>query len=291
MQVRALPPDRVAAVGELLDPTPYALVGSLGRGGMAEVFVVEHEHLGRRFALKLIHEPLARQPGFTRRFQLEARALARVQHLHVVSVTDFWLAPGDVPCLVMELLQGNNLAQELRLRRRLPVDQALRIACQALEGLAAVHSAGLVHRDIKPANVFLHRFDRLEAPLVKLLDFGLARVLFTASPAGLSNGMNTTTGRLVGSPRYLSPEGLRGERVDHRADLYGVGLILFEMLTGEGPEDESSPLSTQLGASFPRPLDGILRKALDPDPARRHPSAEAFLADLQSLRRTVKDDP
>lgn len=285
MPIREVPAPRARAVAKLLEGTPYVLVGSLGAGGMGEVFVVLHEFLGRRFALKLVHDHLIEHRGAVERLRLEARAMAQLQHPHVVEVVDFWIT-GGVPCLVLELLEGTSLAGELRRVRRLPVERAVRIGCEALSGLAAAHAAGVVHRDIKPENLFLDTSGALDPaePTVKILDFGVARILEPPPDVSVES---TSTGSLVGSARYMSPEARRAEKLDHRTDIYSMGVVLYEMLVGEGPFDygrqELELPSRRLGTVIPEKLDRIVARALQLDREQRYPSAQEFLADLETL--------
>ncbi len=286
MAIRQVSAARAQAISKLLEGTPYTLVGSLGAGAMGEVFVILDELLLKRFALKLVHEHLIEQRGVVERLHLEARAIAQLQHPHVVELVDFWVSDGT-PCLVLELLEGRSLAEELRRVRRLPVEQAVRIGCEALSGLAAAHAAGIVHRDIKPENLFLDTSSALDPaePTVKVLDFGVARVL---EPPPDLPGIGTSTGSLVGSIRYMSPEAHRAEELDHRTDVFSVGVVVYETLVGEGPFDyerqQLEPPSRRLGAVIPPELDAILARALQFEREQRYPSAQDFLADLMTLR-------
>lgn len=286
MPLYQVPATRAQRVAQLLEGTRYSLVGSLGAGAMGEVFVILDELLLKRFALKLVHEHLIEQRGVVERLHLEACALAQLRHPHVVELVDFWVTDGT-PCLVLKLLEGTSLAEELRRVRRLPVEQAVRIGCEALSGLAAAHVAGIVHRDVKPENLFLDTSSALDPaePTVKILDFGVARVL--EPPPDLPR-IGTSTGSLVGSIRYMSPEAHRAEELDHRTDTFSMGVVLYEMLVGEGPFDYErqrlEPPSRRLGAVIPRELDAILARALRFEREQRYPSAQEFLADLMTLR-------
>jgi serine/threonine-protein kinase len=247
---------------------------------MGEVHVVEHTHLGCSFALKVLHPRLGR---FADRFRVEAQALGCVNHPNVVGVVDFWITPSSVPCIIMDLLNGHTLAREFEDRRGLPIAEAIDLSCQTLAALSAAHSAGLVHRDIKPENLFLHQ-EPGGGRVLKVLDFGLTRVLprseakFPRPPA-----IPTDTGTVVGSPRYMSPEAARGERVDGRADLYAVGLILYEMLCGVGPydhDDVALPPSRRSQPAVPAELDGIVMRAIDERPSDRFQTADEMLCEL-----------
>jgi serine/threonine-protein kinase len=272
------------SIDELLEGTPYRPLERLGIGGMGVVYAVEHGLMLRRFALKVMHHHLADRRDAEERFRLEAQTLARASHPNVVEVFDFWSGAAERWFVVMELLSGRTLARELRERERLPYTEAVEITLQTLSALSAAHALGLVHRDIKPENLFLQEGYRRRRN-VKVLDFGLVRLMPGHAGGSLSlPSIPTKTGTVVGSPRYLSPEALRGERAGPASDLYSVGLVLHQMLTGRGPFDagESAvlPLSTYIDDVFPAALDDVIRRALSPAASERHASAEDFARDL-----------
>lgn len=270
----------------MLEPTPYRALRVLGRGKYGTVYAVEHEFLGKVFALKVLHARLASKQMLDR-VRLEAQAMARLRHPNVVQVVDFWTAPNGLPCVVMELLKGQTLAHELEDRVRLPEHEAVNLARQLLRPLAEAHALGIVHRDLTPDNLFLHEVPE-QGRVLKVLDFGLARVLPNMSelaPHPLAD--RTRTGAAVGSPRYMSPEGARGERVDHRADLYSVGMILYEMLVGHGPFDAGFatllPPSHYLDSPLSPPLDELVLQALHERLEHRYQSAADFLEALDTV--------
>lgn len=270
-------------VTPLLVGTPYRALRFLGRGGMGEVWVVEHQTLRRRFALKILRSRFKR---FADRMRVEAETMGRLSHPNVVDVIDFWVADDGRACVVMELLHGRTLWDELAERVRLPVSEALPIARQTLSALAAAHAIGVVHRDIKPENLFLH-----QAPgagrVLKVLDFGMARILPQRPDGGPQPPeVPTATGAIVGSPRFMSPEGGRGERVDARADLFSVGVILYVMLVGQGPYDyDTHPQapSHALGQQLRAGLDDLVLRSIREVPAERYQTAEEFLRELTPL--------
>lgn len=275
-------PDALAA---LLAATPYRALSFLGSGGMGAVWVVEHGLLRKRFALKVLHPHLSR---FADRMRVEAETMGRVSHPGIVEVVDFWIASDGRPCLVMELLSGRTLWDELAERGRLPLAEALDITRQILSALVAAHALGVVHRDIKPENVFLH-----EAPgfgrVTKVLDFGIARVLPDASPiAPAPSELRTVTGAPVGSPRFMSPEAWRGAKLDARADLYSLGILLYVMVAGQGPFDAghtaAEPPSKYAGSAVSG-LDAIVLRAIEDSPEARYQSAADLLAALRPLFR------
>jgi serine/threonine-protein kinase len=274
-------------LAQLLAPTPYVVRGPLGRGGAGAVYEVEHSFLGRRFALKVLHPHLAASPGLADRMRVEAQALGRLRHPNVVDVVDFWISSDGIPCVVMELLKGKTLHAELRERRRLPASEALELLSQGLRGLTAAHALGVVHRDIKPENLFLHQEQGLGARL-KILDFGWARLMPGASTRfPLPATVPTQTGDSVGTPLFMSPEGARGERVDLRADLYSMGLVLYAALGGFIPDTHASsiPLPSEYaeGDWYPPGLDEVVLRAIQAQPDARFQSAQEFLSALQPM--------
>lgn len=275
-------------ISRLLGGTPFQPVRALGRGAMGEVFVIRHEFLSREFALKVLH-----RPEYADRFRVEAEIMGRLSHPHIVEVVDYWVADDGRPCIVMELLQGWTLADELGSRGRLPVPESVLLTRQALSALGAAHELGIVHRDIKPENLFLH-----DAPgygrVLKVLDFGIARLLLpTEARTPAAAALATATGALVGSPRFMSPEAARGERVDARADLYSVALVLYLMIAGTGAFDSGAmdppPLALQRETYVPAELDAIILRALREDPSHRFPSARDFSVALRPFARRAAE--
>lgn len=292
--MRARPPAALTGneLERLLSSTPYVARGLLGRGGAGSVYEVEHSFLGRRFAVKVLHPYVALTPGLPDRMRLEAQALGRLRHPNIVDVIDFWIADDGTPCVVMELLRGRTLHAELRKRERLPATEVLELASQALRGLTAAHAMGIVHRDIKPENLFLHQEAGL-GPRLKILDFGWARVLPDFSERSLSPAaLPTQTGATVGSPLFMSPEGARGEKVDFRADLYSLGVVMYASLGGFIPDTHSNeiPLPSHFaeGDWYPPGLDELIIRAIQRDPSARYQSAQEMLAALQPLPRGSK---
>ncbi|WP_437939873.1 protein kinase domain-containing protein [Sorangium sp. So ce341] len=205
----------------------YKLVRRLGEGSMGVVWAALNLSTSREVALKLIHRP---DPELRRRLQREGRNGGALRHGNVIDMYDMGETEFGEPFLVMQLLTGETLAELLQRRRRLDADVAAAIGRDVARGLAAVHAAHIVHRDLKPANIFLHREPDMDEPVVKVLDFGVAKNL------SVNDGIRTATGGAVGSPLYMSPEQVRAEpNVDHRADIWALGVVLFEMLTGMRP--------------------------------------------------------
>ncbi len=279
------PPRREGDLGCL---GPYPLEAELGRGGMGIVFRGRDEGLGRTVAVKVLRPELDTGPARAR-FVREAQAMARVRHDHVVGVYAVADPAGAQPYFLMEYLAGPSLAGRLQPGRPLDPREAAALAAQMADGLAAAHAAGLVHRDIKPSNVLLDP----DTGRAKIADFGLARL--TTVPNDL-----TQEGVLVGTPAYMSPEQARGEEPDARADVYGLGAALYEMLTGATPFrgaphmvlrqvlDEEPRPPRRLNDAVPRDLETVCLKAMAREPARRYPTARDLADDL---RRFLKGEP
>ncbi|HEX4354890.1 MAG TPA: protein kinase, partial [Polyangiales bacterium] len=218
-------------IGQSIDGR-YRLEAQIGVGGLGTVYRATHTKLDRAVAVKVLHESYGASAVQRARFEREAKALATVEHTNIVSVMDYGVAE-DRPYLVMELLEGETLSQRLK-RGPMPVEGAVSIAQQMLGALAFMHSGGLLHRDIKPSNVFIQRMhDGKER--VKVLDFGLAKFTAPVAPGSDADPTLTRDGSIVGTPAYMSPEQATGESVDPRSDVYAMGVILFQMLTGRLP--------------------------------------------------------
>ena len=209
------------------------LLGELGRGGMATVYRAHDEVLDRHIALKLLHPHLATDTAFLDRFRREARAAAALSHPNVVAVHD-WGETDDGAYLVLQLIEGPTLRQLLREHGRLSPEEAAGVLIPVARGLGAAHAAGMVHRDVKPENLLLGRDG-----IVRITDFGLARAVASASAT-------FGTDVLIGSPHYLSPEAVEGDRLDPRADVYALGVILFECLTGAPPHSAETAFATAM---------------------------------------------
>ena len=210
----------------------YRIVRLIGDGGMGTVYEARHEFLETTVALKFLHSELAQRAGLGSRFLQEARVSARIRSPHVTHVTDVDQTADGSPYLVMELLHGEPLQQAMDRRGKLPPEQAIDFALQILSGLESAHAIGVVHRDLKPDNVFI--VPATGGPLLKLIDFGIAKLRASTE---FQKGL-TRAGVIMGTPEYMAPEQLfAAENVDHRADLYSLGVILFEMLSGRRPTD------------------------------------------------------
>lgn len=246
----------------LVDVAPripgYRLVRLLGRGGMGRVFLCEDEGLGRRVAIKVISEGLCEDEEIIARFRREARAMAAVDHPNIARVYSIGEADG-LPYFVMQYVEGESLAARIARSRRLELEAALHVVHQALDALEAAWERKLVHRDLKPANILMDRHNRAH-----LVDFGLARPVESAESVTL-----TKAGQMLGTPAYMSPEQVRGEDVDFRSDLYSLGVIFFEMLTGARPFAGPSSMAVVLQhLQEPMPSLRAQRPDLAPDVER-----------------------
>ena len=272
----------------------YRILKKIGAGGMGEVFLAEDTKLERRVAIKIL---LTAQPSPAQvaRFQREARAAAALNHPNIVSVHELG-QDGHTPYVVMEWLEGRTLREELD-EGPLSLAAALSYARDIVQGVVAAHEKGICHRDLKPGNVFITNDGR-----VKILDFGLAQMkaidpVLAGGSDSAATGLVTTPGTMIGTTVYMSPEQLRGEPADHRSDIFAVGLILFELLTGARPFQEPTVVETmhatlkhpapldQIDPNVPRPLIDIIGRCLEKRPADRFESARDLAVALQTLAR------
>ncbi len=272
-------------VGEIINGK-YRLVRLIGEGGMGSVYEARHEYLGSAVALKFLDPDLARRPGLVARFLQEARVSASIRNPHVVQVSDVDQSSEGLPYLVMELLEGESLQRALSRTGRLPIPAALDIAAQILDGLDAAHNAHVVHRDLKPDNVFL--VPTRQGALAKLLDFGIAKLRISEE---FQKGL-TRPGVLMGTPEYMAPEqAFSADTADLRADLYSLGVIIFEMVTGRRPVSGDDPRIMAAGVlagrvpslldvdpSLPPALSAIVQRAMAGRPADRFSCANEMLA-------------
>jgi serine/threonine protein kinase len=261
----------------------YQIVRAVGRGGMGEVYEAMQVQLARRVALKTIRADLASRPELLARFRREAESAAALGHPNLVQVTDFQANPGEAAFLVMEMLDGATLAQVLAQEGRLDPARAAFIGVQLLSGLAAAHRAAIVHRDVKPANVFLQSTSAMR-DLVKVLDFGVAKLALEATPDGRAM---TQAGEVLGTLSYMAPEqAISGAAVDARTDIFGVGATLFHALSGVRPFDATEPGGgrTPLDRLAPwvhRDLAAVVERALQRSPDARWSTADDMAAALQ----------
>jgi tRNA A-37 threonylcarbamoyl transferase component Bud32 len=276
-------------VGVTLNAT-YKVERLLGEGGMGRVYLAQHQRIAqKRVAVKVLRSQAAEHPQVLARFRREAEAAAAISHPNVMSVLDVGVAPNGMPYIVCEYLDGIDLADHLKRVTRLESADALELVLELCRALAAAHASGVIHRDLKPANVFLvgdFGAGKLARPSVKLLDFGLSRFDAGDGQQGL-----TTTGLIMGTPMYMAPEQARGNAVDGRADVYGLGAMLFTMLTGRPPFDAETPQATVLALlnsepprprslvpSIPAPVEELIERAMQKEPSARFADMAAFEA-------------
>lgn len=292
------PPHEAGELGWL---GAYRITGVLGEGGMGFVFDAFDTHLHRRVALKVLKPELAANDSFRQRFLQEARAAAALPDEHIITIYQVGLE-NDVPFLAMKFLYGESLEQRLQRDGRLPYHEVLRIGREIALGLSAAHDRGLIHRDIKPANLWLEtppesgpsdntRLSCEYSYRLKLLDFGLARPIHDTRRL-------TATGLIVGTPQYLAPEQARGQALDHRCDLFSLGIVLYRMVTGILPFDGADTLAqltalataepqsiAELAPDVPAGLRDLIHQLLARDPAKRPPTARAVAEALRALEK------
>ncbi|HKQ74638.1 MAG TPA: protein kinase [Blastocatellia bacterium] len=284
----------------------YRLLSLLGKGGMGEVYLALDTRLNRNVAIKLLPARFTQDAGRVRRFEQEARAASALNHPNIITVYEIGEAPmesGSVDYIVTEYVEGDTLRQRMAnaTRNRMKIEGAVDIAAQVAAALTAAHEAGIAHRDIKPENVMVRRDG-----YVKVLDFGLAKLTEPSSPAvhtqvPTADGASTEAGVVMGTPRYMSPEQARGEKVDARTDIFSLGVMLYEMVAGRAPfsgattseviaailRDESPPLA-ECVPDAPPELERIVGQALRKNRADRYQNASDLSADLKQLQREME---
>jgi serine/threonine-protein kinase len=288
-------PGNDSLLGAIVDDR-YEVCAVLGEGGMGTVYKVRHTSLDRMFAMKVLRKDLARDRDLAARFTQEARATARIRHPNVVQITDFGRLGDDVPYFVMELLVGLPLSSALKAQGLLPIGVASDLVLKMAAALGAAHDAGIVHRDMKPENVFLvgHATPPGVPRDVRIVDFGAAKVM------GASR--LTKTGIVFGTPHFMSPEQGSGGEVDHRTDIYALGVIMFEIFTGRVPFEADTymgVLTQHMFVAPPRPsdisphakalgaLEGVILRALEKKPEARFGSMEELTAEIRRVVRVA----
>src|SRR5271165_4686927 len=272
---------------------PYEILTPLGVGGMGEVYRATDTKLGRDIALKVLPAEMAHDPERLARFRREAKALAQLDHPNIVTIHSVEEADG-VHFLTMQLVEGLPL-DRLIPASGLPVEQIVEIASALADALAAAHEKGIVHRDLKPANVMVSKEGR-----VKVLDFGLAKDVGASDPADatLTSDHRTQVGMVMGTPAYMSPEQTSGRPLDHRTDIFSMGVLLYEMATGRRPFEGTSsaelisailrdnpPAVTDARPDLPSDLTRIVRRCLEKDPRHRLQTARDVSNEFRDLAR------
>jgi serine/threonine protein kinase len=275
-----MPVERGSSLG------PYQIQFRLGSGGMGEVWRARDTRSGREVAIKVISQQAVGNPDLLRRFVSEAKAASALHHPNILTVHEIGESVSG-PYIVMEFVDGGTVRSLLN-DGPLPVSQAVDIAMQAADGVANAHAAGIVHRDLKPENLMI-----TSGGVVKILDFGLARSL---RPEDAADGGRTAAGMIVGTAAYVSPEQLRGEKATERSDVFALGVVLFEMATGENPFQRSNPIEmfgailrddppslAERASDAPEELTRTVHRALAKRPEDRHSTARELAEDLRSI--------
>jgi serine/threonine protein kinase len=269
----------------------YIVEAELGSGAMGVVYRARHTKLARSVALKVMHEHLMHEPALVLRFHREARLAAKLSHPNVAAVLDVGETDDRKHVMVLELVDGRSLAEIME--APLDADRIARFVAHLLRGLDHAHGAGLIHRDLKPENVLVELDDRGHE-VARIVDFGIAALQISDDPTRL-----TGTGMIIGTPLYMAPEQARGEHVDHRADLYALGIIMYEMLSGTSPfqgtamevavakmDKDPAPISVRApGVVVDRVLEAFMAKLIARDPDQRFATAHAALGVIETFRR------
>ena len=268
----------------------YVVQEEIARGGMGVIYKALDRTIDRIVAIKLVHAHLSGDPSFAQRFLREARAMGRLQHKNIVTIYAVEEERGT-QFLVMEYCQGKNLRENIRKQTTLPARDVLNLAQQLASALAYAHTQGVIHRDLKPANVLVDK-----KGTAKLTDFGIA--------AALDEAALTSAGQVIGTPEYMSPEQARGGKLDGRSDLYSLGIVMYEMLTGRTPYTESSgtsilaklaydrdELALQFPAHLPSLVQGVVRDLLRRNPDERISDADTLASQLHELLYTLPQGP
>jgi serine/threonine-protein kinase len=284
------------AAGQIIEGK-YRIVRVLGVGGMGSVYEGENTRIHRRVAIKVLHASVAQKGDFVQRFEREAQAAGRIGSQHIVEVLDLGNLPSGDRFMVMEFLEGEPLTNRIKRKGRLAPQECAFLAAQLLNGLAAAHQAGIIHRDLKPDNIFI--VQRGGSDFVKIVDFGVSK--FTNSGDDMSM---TRTGAVMGTPYYMSPEQARGQAIDHRSDVYSVGVVCYQALTGQLPfnAETFNELLFKIALETPEPIEkllpnfdpalaAIIRRSMERDPSHRFQSAAEFGAALTAYAAGAVPSP
>ncbi len=294
-------PPVVLEPGEIL-LEKFRIIELIGRGGMGSVFRVEHLMVSRNYALKCLSKSQTND-GTWRRFQNEVKAAHMLDHPNLIRVFEFGLLPGGQPFFLMEIVDGPTLADEIKRLGSLDLERALKIFIHVAFAIQYAHNHKVVHRDLKPSNIMLAKpLYEHEPEIVKVVDFGIAKLTGVDE---FNQQTLTKTGEIFGSPFYMSPEQCMGIAVDHRSDLYSLGCVFYETLTGAPPFIGDNALSTMmkhqsdshlslkeasLGRQFPEAMENIICKLLEKDPDNRYQNANALAEDLIALEKSMKSE-
>jgi len=266
----------------------YRVEALLGEGGMGLVYRVIHTRLNKPLAIKVLRRENTKDPEVLARFRREAESASGIGNQHIVDINDFGELDDGSTYFVMECLEGLDLIDAIDVVQRMPEDRAVHIAIQLCRALGAAHDAGIIHRDLKPENVFLIRRNDTE-DFVKVLDFGIAKV---------ANGPKrlTRAGEVLGTPHYMSPEQCEGDGVDHRTDIYALGVLLYEMVTGHVPHDADTMMGILTKQMYEDPippkvrvpqvsegLEQLIMRCLEKKPEQRYQTMQSIEVDLQRI--------
>ncbi|PRQ07360.1 serine/threonine protein kinase [Enhygromyxa salina] len=272
----------------------YRVIKKLGEGGMGTVYLGEHAQIGKKFAVKVLSHEFAHKDDLRERFLQEARAASMISQENVVEITDFGDTPDGSVFFIMEFLNGEDLSDTVKTHGRLPWPRVKHIMLQVCRALAAAHDAGIIHRDMKPENCYRIARGKNE-DFIKVLDFGIAKV--TSEEEGEGKGL-TRTGMIFGTPEYMSPEQAQGAKPDHRVDIYALGVILYELLTGRVPftadtfmgiltkhmfEVPEAPSAVVPDADIPAEVEAIILKAMQKDRELRFADMREMAAALEAV--------
>ena len=276
----------------------YRIMSKLGAGGMGEVFLAQDTRLERKAAIKFLPADMAADPGRRTRFLTEARAASALNHAHVCTVYDVGETDDGRPFIAMEFVEGQPLDALVK-QGPLQVSRVVEIAVQVADALDAAHARRIVHRDIKPANISLN-----ERGQVKVLDFGLAKRMPGTDGENTQDFQQTQQGQVLGTPNYMSPEQALGKEVDHRTDIFSLGVVLYELTTGQRPFKggtiaeiinkivHEQPLAiARLNYDVPPELERITLKCLQKSPDRRYQTTRELMVDLRNLARELEHGP
>lgn len=273
----------------------YEILSVIGEGGMGVVYKARHLLMNRMVAIKTLHQHLASNQKTTQRFKREATLISDLEHPNIITVYDFGVTPKGQPYLVLGYLEGRGLDEVIKSEGLLSQERAIKIFSQVCDGLAHAHARGIIHRDLKPSNIMLTDGEQ-GSDMVKIVDFGIAKVL---PESGKDPLYLTQAGETFGSPLYMSPEQCLGRHVDHRSDIYSMGCLMYECLTGMPPHlGESSfitfskhvselpqPFPADLG--IPAQLEAVVLKALAKEPEARQQSARELASELERAMRQL----
>jgi serine/threonine-protein kinase len=273
----------------------YRILRKIGEGGMGIVYEAEHVIIEKRVGLKVLRDDFSSRPDVVERFRQEAKSASRIGHEHIIDISDFGETPSGASFFVMELLQGHDLAEELSQKGALAPRRTIDLALQCARALGAAHAKGIVHRDMKPENIFLVSRETGE-DFIKIVDFGIAK-MSDIETGGQPGRKLTKTGMIFGTPEYMSPEQASGKKLDHRVDIYALGIIMYELLAGRVPfvGDTFMGILTQHMFEQPEPLrvlnpscnvppelERIVYKALAKQADDRYQSMEELASDLSA---------